>query len=224
MTCDVRSFGYLPLAGTNGWRDGWCTRDDHPFALMMASEGFRAVRRKNGTPWRWSTLLDGVFGDDQVHIDASEHLADFLDAYVPYEDRNLIAHSHGGNVAIRTALDLPIRSLTTVGTPVRPDLDYQAACNNIGFWQHLYDRRWDLMGWLGKIKIFDGQLQLVDAQRSFHVKPREPGSRNRGMINVGLDGVSHSNLLRDDRFHHYWKVNGWLTNIRLVPGPLVASL
>ena len=55
MTCTTPQpvTGYVPLAGTNGWRDGWCTHDDDPFALMMAAEGFRVMTRPDGSRYRW---------------------------------------------------------------------------------------------------------------------------------------------------------------------------
>jgi hypothetical protein len=209
--------GYLPLAGTHGWRDGWCTRDDHPFSLMMACQGFYVVRRPNGDRWRWSTVLDGLFGDDETWIAAGENLADFLAAYVPFEHRNVIAHSHGGNVAAIAAQSVPLRTLTTIGTPRREELDYQKTCDNVGYWQHIYDRQWDFWGWAGSLG--GGRLHDPAEDRAFAVVPRR--GINRGMVNHGLIGISHSKVLRDEQFLHYWTANGWLEAIKEEPALFV---
>lgn len=199
---------YLPIAGTNAWRDKW-TRADSPFGLMMKAEGFEPLLA-GGRQFRWSTGLDGLFGDDREWEAASDAAYFFLRDSA-YEDRNLIAHSHGGQVAlILAASGFHIRTLTTVGTPPRENIPVAAAEENIGFHQHIYDVHRDLWGWLGQV----GAKQL-HFERSF---------ANAHVVNFPVAGISHSTLLRDPKRFHYWKDNGWLENIRSVAAPAVAGV
>ena len=53
------------------------------------------------------------------------------------------------------------------------------------------------------------------------------GGINLDMQNFGLDGICHSRLLRDPQFLHYWRVSGWLENVRdlpMGPGQLAAGV
>lgn len=191
---------YLPIAGTWAWNDAWCMRDDSPFALMMAREGFAPLRAQDGRRFRWSTALDGLFGDDRHWLAGTDALYYFLQT-VPLEHRNFIAHSHGGQLPLHLASQgVQIRSLITVGTPKRADVDSEAAAKNIGTWLHIYDLKRDWIQWLGQV----GDKQL-NAERSFRI-PR--------VVNHPLTGIGHSKILRDERFLHYWTANGWLDVLR----------
>lgn len=120
---------------------------------------------------------------------------------MPFADRNVIAHSHGGQVALFCAArGVPIRTLTTVGTPVRHDVPAAAARKRVLFWQHIYDKHCDWVQKLGQLA--DGK---VSTERRFRLS---------GVQNHGLAGISHSKVLRDERYLHYWRVNGWLANVR----------
>jgi hypothetical protein len=189
---------YLAIAGTNGWRDNW-THDDSPFGTMMAAEGFESLLC-DGRRFRWSTALDGLLGDDREWEAAADALYYFL-RLVPLEDRNLIAHSHGGQLPlILAASGFPLRSLTTVGTPPRADVPVTLAQAHIGLHQHIYDMRRDWMGWLGQI----GEREL-----RFDRTYRDPK-----VLNLGVDRISHSKVLRDPEFIPLWPLRGWLANIR----------
>lgn len=199
---------YVPIAGTHGWGDTWCMGNTSPFALMMANNFFsKIVTQNSNRPFRWSTDLNGLLtlggrlrnSDWEAGADA---LFYFLDA-VPYRDRNLIAHSHGGQVAlIAASWGLHIRSLTTVGTPVREDVARGGhdAVARIGFWQHIYDSRFDFIAQGGQF----GDLK-IDLDRAFDIP---------GVLNRGISSVSHSKVLRDARFIPYWPQKGWLKAIR----------
>lgn len=190
---------YVPIAGTHAWRDGWCVDDTHPFTRMMQAHNFSPVRARDGRPFRWSTAVDGLFGDDREWQAGAEALYYFLDP-IPYADRNLIAHSHGGQVAILCAAGgCPIRTLTTVGTPPRSDMPIAAALARIAFWQHVYDRHCDWWGWLGQLGEGTGDLGR-----------RFPYSR---VVNYGLPDVAHSKILRDEKSFHFWADLGLLANI-----------
>lgn len=189
---------YLPIAGTDGWNDAWC-RDDSDFGTMMIAEGFTSLRAGD-RPFRWSTALDGLLGEDRDWEAASYALYYFL-LGVPYADRNLIAHSHGGQLPILLAASgFPIRSLTTVGTPARDDMPLEAAEAFIGFHQHIYDLKRDLWGWLGSVG---------DASLRLERRLNDPRVRN-----IGIADISHSKVLRDTTYIPFWQSKGWLENIR----------
>jgi len=197
------SVRYVPIAGTHGWRDAWCTDDASPFARTLAGQRFAVIRAENGRPFRWSTDLNGLrFWDRNSDWEAgADALAYFLE-HLDYSDRNLIAHSHGGQVALILASQgFRIRSLTTVGTPRRGDVNAARAKQHIGFWQHVYDRSRDWIALLGQIG--DGELER---ERSFRHLP--------GVVNHALAGIDHSKVLRDAGCLHYWTANGWLESIR----------
>jgi hypothetical protein len=197
---------YLPIGGTHSWNDGWWKDNEHPFAKMMAVRGHYPIRFRDGRPFRWSGALDGLLGSDLDWQAAADALAYFLDS-VPFEDRNVIAHSHGGNCAlICAASHVSLRTLTTVGTPHRVEVDALLAKKYIGYWQHIYDVKRDLWQWLGQI----GPHQL-QAERRFLIP---------GVQNYGLEGISHSKVLRDPAYFHHWDEQGWLTNMQTAAGAL----
>src|SRR5687767_3651267 len=126
--------GYLPVAGTHAKDDPWVVDDCSPFNEMMCENGFLPIRRKDGSAWNWTTNLQGLwfFTGTRDWRRAAVDLADFLGA-VPYRHRNVIAHSHGGQPVIIAAADgLELRSLTTIGTPVRKNLPAAEAVKRIG--------------------------------------------------------------------------------------------
>jgi hypothetical protein len=189
---------YIPVAGTDGWRDGWVTADS-TFGQMMTAEGFELLRCGD-RPFRWSTALDGLFGDDREWEAAADALYFFLWT-TPYADRNILAHSHAGQVcAFLAASRFPLRSLTTIGTPVRDDVPWAKAEEYIGFHQHIYDLKRDLIGWLGQVG--DHELRM---ERTF------PDNRVK---NIGVQDIRHSKVLRDPKYIPLWQTQGWLQNIR----------
>lgn len=189
---------YMPLAGTHAWRDAW-TRADSDFGRLMAGEGF-AIILAGGRPYRWSTALDGLIGADRNWEAAADSAFYFL-RDVPFEDLNLIGHSDGGNVAlILAASGFRIRTLTTIGTPPREEINLVDAEAHIEFHQHIYDLRRDLWGWLGQVG--PGQLHF---DRKFN-HPR--------VLNIALEGIGHSSILRDAAQLHFWRDAGAIANIR----------
>lgn len=185
-------FRYIPIAGTDAWRDGWVVDDEHPFPQFMRAHGFRPIRAEDGRPFRWSTRLAGLkpWGDERDWIAGADALYYFLKG-VEFYDRIIFAHSHGGQVAaICAASKVPIRCLVTIGTPVRTDIPWDQAEEYIGTHVHVYDDKWDWMGWLGSIG--DG-----------HVSDRRDFTRP-DVCNVALKGISHSKIVRDPDEYHRW--------------------
>ena len=133
----------------------------------------------------WSGDLDGTwFANGQDWEAGAVNLAQYLRA-MPFEDRNVIAHSHGGTIAIRAAARTPIRSLVTLGTPARKDTRAAGRlamdASLLGVWVHVSDRQFDLWGQLGA--LMDGGWRL---SRTMAI----PGCHD-----VQLKGIGHSALL-----------------------------
>lgn len=217
----------LPIAGTEGWGDTWW-QDGSEWLEHLANANVRALRRdtlRGPQPFRWSTDLDGLdpfrallnvvrgfFNRHKlaaVHRDwqaGGESCAGFL-TDVPYERRNLIAHSHGGQVGIYAALDREIRTLVTIGTPVRGDMQevYEQARPHIGYHLHICDDTWDLWGTLGQ--LFDGDVTIHRTfPKSWAVGPD---------LTITLPGIGHAKVLRDPQELRKWTASGWVDLLRL---------
>jgi pimeloyl-ACP methyl ester carboxylesterase len=200
----VRATRYIPIAGTGAYSDPWYCDDNSMFARMMRGAGFAVVRAVDGRPFRWSTDIDGLkFWARRSQWEAGADALVYFMEYLPVDDRNVIAHSHGGQLALLAAASgLQLRTLTTIGTPVRNDVPSREAAKNIGFWQHIYDKEFDRVGWMGA--WFDGRWS---ADRTF--KDVE------GVHRLPLSGIDHSKVLHEDEHISKWLTEGWAENIRL---------
>jgi hypothetical protein len=199
---------YVPVCGTWGSADGWVVDDSDAFTLYARyNAGLFPRRQFDGSPWNWPGSLT-VFST-AIWKEHGTRLAEFL-LTLPYIERNVLAVSHGGQLAQYASLIVPIRTLTTLGTPVRADVPRNAS--NIGYWQHVYDRRWDFMGTLRKGigKIGDGQLDL---ERRFLLP---------GVVNYGLDDIGHYDVVTKREHFHLWMDNHWFEAMR--NGPLLDSV
>ena len=192
---------YIAIPGTWGFKgeeapgDVWWAEYSQ-FANMMSRHGLTPI----GTgPFVWSTDVDGaslwsLFGRDDPHNDwqAGAWALGYYLKGVPYEDRNIIAHSHGGQVALYAARHgIKIRNLVTIATPVRKDMQgvAQAAASNIGSWTHVYSDWTDYMQLLGG--LFDGQIAF---------NRRMPFAHK----NIKVPHVGHSGLLNTPRHWGHW--------------------
>lgn len=200
---EARAVRYVGVAGTWAYQDPWYSDNESPFAKMMRGAGFAAVRAVDGRPFRWSTELDGVkFWERHAQWEAGADALYYFCEYLPYEDRNIIAHSHGGQVAlIAAASGLKLRTLTTVGTPVRNDVPAAKAAANIAFWQHIYDKDFDKMGWIGS--WFDRKWSSDRTFKDIEAVHRLP-----------LKDIDHSKVLREEAHITKWLTEGWAENIR----------
>jgi hypothetical protein len=203
---DLNPVFYVPVAGTWGASDGWVCSDADPFTTYARYQARLLPRRRaDGQPWNWSGKLGGLFWTDpSTWQEPAEDLATFLGS-LPYAERNLLAASHGGQIAQIASTIVRIRTLTTVGTPVRYDV--RRFLPNIGYWQHIYDRRWDLIGTVKKRlgKIGDEHLDL---ERRFLLP---------GVVNYGIDNIGHIDLLTIEDHFHYWKDYCWFDAMRNGP-------
>lgn len=198
---------YIPIAGTWGYDSAsWAYDDESPWASMMRTAGFTPIRATDGRPFRWTTQLDGLkFWGKRYDWEAgADALAYFLEP-VPYEHRNLIAHSHGGQVALFLAASkVPIRTLTTIGTPRRYDVPAESAKPFIRFWQHIYDQQRDWTAWWGQV----GDKHWSNDRR-FLIP---------GVVNHGLPDISHSKVLNDPTCFRFWWEDGWQDAIKTAGG------
>lgn len=156
-------------------------------------------------PFLWSGGLDGVPFDRGRDWDGGAAALSYYLEPIPYADRRLVAHSHGGAVALRAAArGTTLRSLVTVGTPVRKDIREAGRLalerGAIGTWLHIHDARWD---WLQRAgMLFDGRLWGATA---FELP---------GMVDCPVPGIGHSKVLCDARAIRLWQSEGWLDALR----------
>jgi hypothetical protein len=185
------------------------------FRVYVSSRGFEIHLR---TEW-WSGDVSGLpsWTASRKHSDwriGAEFLGEAL-AHVPYESRNVLAHSHGGNVALYTAAGthaagdpcagfdgVSIRRLVTIATPPRADMDAIAtrAKPRLGAWLHVTDTRGDWMQRLGQ--VFDGRFGIP---RTLQMQADR---------NLAIPRVNHSTLLTDPAKFGMWEDLGILPYVR----------
>lgn len=219
----------VPMAGTESWGDLWWQTGSPWLAELATARCFPVLVGKH--PFRWSTTLDGItprevggtvknwirraFGKAPQAVlhrewEAGGDACFYFLHDLPYAKRNLIAHSHAGQVALyAAAFGTRIRTLVTVGTPVRADMFdvYARARKNIGWHLHICDATFDLWGTLGQ--LFDGE---VSVSRTW---PAEVGGGPGPDLTVTLEDIGHSGILRDPKLVDLWVTEGWLALIRL---------
>ena len=176
------------------------------FGLLQAAEPFEWSGDLDGhwgwLPWNW-------FGSNE-HRDwrsAGSALRYYL-APIDYQHRNVVAHSHGLQVALYATAGygwrqpVKIRRLISVGSPVRKDMEdiTQKARPNIGQWIHIYDPtgkdETQLAGEFG-----DGRIGPV------RINPFADSS-------IGIPGVGHSEILRMPQQFRHWREQGLIDFLR----------
>jgi hypothetical protein len=209
---------FLPVAGTHAWRGQQTGRWwQHPSPWLTYMEGHGCVPYNAARPFVWSTNLDGwrFISRRGKHYDwqaAGHNLYAYLvpplyggddnGVGVSGDETRIVAHSHGLQVVLYAcALGLRVRTLVSVGSPVREDMaDVTAQARpNIGFWLHLHSDGSDRMQWLGTLG--DGRVGVL--------RGHPEADRNGAMPKVG-----HSGVLQDADAFALWEVNGWLDTLR----------
>ena len=111
------------------------------------------------------------------------------------EERNLLVHSHGLNVAVHAAKQLPINRLTAIAGPLRPDLFdvYEQAAENTARWTDVRDTGFDKTAWLGQWFGFGQWFR--------------PGKlpRRANVLQIKIPGIGHSTLLYESRQFYLWE-------------------
>jgi pimeloyl-ACP methyl ester carboxylesterase len=199
------------VAGTWAWKPGdsripWW-QSGSPFCACLAAAGIPVVSTKR--PFIWSTDLDMR---QDSHMDwraGGVNLYAYLvpdlceDRRLPPEQTLVIAHSHGGQVALYAAAEgLKIDTLITVATPVRGDMAavIVRARPNIRFWRHIHG------GWKDHVQLLGG---LLDGR--FSLRRAFPEADE----NVEVSGATHSEFLNDQvKYLERWR-GEWLPKPRV---------
>lgn len=195
---------YTLVAGTGGYRAPW-VKEDSDFCRMMTSADFHSLL-VGGRHYGWSGRFDGADGDNSEWESFAQSLY-FYARDLAYVDLNFFGHSHGGNIILLLAASgFRIRSLTTIGTPIRPEINLAKAEDNIGFHQHIMDDRFDAWGFLGGWRL--GRFDLL----------RKRSMPDPRVLNIPVHGISHTKVLTDPKHISKWITEGWLANIVTPPG------
>jgi pimeloyl-ACP methyl ester carboxylesterase len=202
---------YLGIAGTNSNRmmQDW----DHlgsGFTRYLLKHGFVSVEERASIGFDWSDDIDLGRGHEDWKAGGRAVFYYLVPPLYPTPPcaTNIIAHSHGGQVALyAAAYGLKINCLITVGTPVREDMQeiIAVARPNIQRWLHLRSNN-DMWQWFGS--WFDGGLKL-----------------NRDFKQADLNATmpkGHANILRDEELFPLWLSEGWLPFLAGV-GPYISE-
>lgn len=200
---------YIPVQGTHAWDE-----DPLNFQWWEPGSAFTQYLQTLGLalidlalPFLWSTELDGVgIGNKQTTWKGAGHalryfIGDQFPMGLPFEKRNVIAHSHGGQVVFYAcAHGLKLRNLITVGTPVRGDMEkiVKAARPNIGYWLHICDSKHDFTSLAGA--LFDGTFRV---EHEFDLADRNDNCKDLN--------INHSKILNEPSRFGLWQTRGWAT-------------
>ena len=184
----------VPVAGTHDWEppeDGLNLRwwqGESDFTALMTVHGIT----RHGWHWHgldlppWGAVLAGTLfagRDLRTWWRGAYGQAEDLER-LPVEKRNLLCHSHGGNVGVLVARLLEpcggLNSLVTVCTP-RPRVMQEYYERVTCPWLHIYNTH-----------LWSNRMQWLGARGASWKMP-EPAR------NVRLKGIGHSELLRQPR-------------------------
>lgn len=151
---------------------------------------FRWETRINGgprLPWHWFRKRRHTTWESW-----GDALAEDL-REVPFTERMIVAHSHGGAVACRAVAQVPVKLLITISSPVRNDLTdwYRETARHADRWVHVHSDADRMFRWGS---YFDGKFDLFTKDKS------QPFAHQ----NIYIPKVGHSGLLRDPRDFHHW--------------------
>lgn len=204
---------YIPVQGTHGWDENpnlecwWENGSD--FSRFLFSRNL--IQFNPVLPFQWSTELDGLFRPSHIVWKAAGYalryyIGDHLPSSgqrIPQSARNIIAHSHGGQVVFYAcAGGMRVQNLVTVGTPVRGDMEgiIKLARPNIANWTHICDSKADLISIAGAIS--DGRFRL---RHTMELADRNDDCRDLG--------ISHSRILNTPPVFSLWDSRGWLNDL-----------
>lgn len=181
---------YTLIAGSFEYHHTWYQDPCAPFNVLMRSSGFTM-----GPVFRWNggtTRVDFFAAADALRC----HLKD-----TDERDRNVIAYSHGGQPALILASEgFQLRTLSTVGTPCRGDVNVDAAEDHIQYHQAIYDAV-DPVRWAG-------EWDWMAARAYF------PRARHYNLRDIG-----HGKVLLDPQYIPFWTQMGWIEAIRSLRTP-----
>lgn len=129
-------------------------------------------------------------------------------AMMPITMRNVLAHSHGLQVATCAATSLQIYRLTSLSGPIRKDMmqSYAIAAHNAAFVTQISDTKLDRIQWGGQWFGFTGiSDRFLPLQRPF------PEGSN--VTEIRIPDIGHSRLLDDPQAFELWAENGLIRRV-----------
>jgi hypothetical protein len=178
------------------WGGDWA-QPDHDFRAFLTGNKFSCARVV------WSFEVDGIpsistRGGQNENRDwiAGGYGLRYRLAQVPFEDRNVLCHSHGiGPVLYQATLEdpeepiVPIRNLLSICPPPRKDMEALGALalqsGAIDRWRNVYAIGWDK--WLRPGQLFDGRW-------GWHLKL---AFKHPHFVQVGERKVAHSGIFTE---------------------------
>lgn len=188
----------IAVPGTWGVLDPWW-RLQSPWWQMLEREGFAPADQQ--CAWSMGLVVIRHRRDDWER--GAEVLAASLEAMPAGVPRVVVAHSHGGQIALLAAAGgHRIDRLLTLGTPPRAEMAdaIDAARPLIGRWHHVCALRWDVWGWAGQLA---GGAAFY-ARRTFAQADQ----------NIRMPGIDHVKLLNDPAFFGRWRDFGLIDFLR----------
>lgn len=168
------------IAGTWGLSSDFWWRPGSELWQLLKHHGCEMAAADD--PYIWSTALDGLRGENETWICAAAALRWFCGAK-GIERPNIVAHSHGGQVALLASEKMQIGTLITVATPVRDDVLAHSKPANINRWIHIHTNGGDRMqiaGELGDSKL-EPKREMPGAGNIY-----EPNNTHSGLLEVKL--------------------------------------
>lgn len=194
----------LPVAGTWSY-DGDVSPDEwyHPCSHLFEFFRFQQIDHASpDEPFVWDGEVDGGLRWPTARTKhliwraAADNLAYRL-RRMPLYDRNLVAHSHGGAVAVYAANRVQINRLVTVAMPVRKDmLDAYRGVSVLVGWRHVAH----LGFWGDRMQAFGAMLDGAWGVERRVLLPT--------VQNIQIPGIGHSGLLNDPSKFPHWIESG----------------
>lgn len=183
----------------------WFRKGSTFYEFAKANNIFLTGSPTHDVPFEWSGDVNGAFGfkgRDTKHRDwraGGMSFKYFIEQH-PLINRNIIIHSHALQIVAYSEVDL--NNIITIGSPIRNDMElwYKNMLLRAKAWKHIYDKKWDRMGFLGQ--LFDGKW--FGSRRCDIV----------GVDNCEVANISHSKILRDETYMKMWVDNGWFDFLR----------
>jgi hypothetical protein len=202
----MRITEYVAVPGTGAFSrpDEWSSLGS-PFTQFALARGFVSLTERATMPFIWSTDVNFGSGKHADWVAGGAALFYYITSpaqpqhSVPGYRTNVIAHSHGGQVALyAAAYGLKINCLVTIGKPVLKSMEpiIERALPNINRWLCLHSKT-DWIQILGS--LFDGRLGFARAEKQ--------ATRNDEMPK------GHSDILRDPSLFPLWVDRGWFRYI-----------
>ena len=138
---------------------------------------------------------------DRDRIAGAEQLRKMINDYdfAPGEQLNIIAHSHGGNVALLASqmqLNHPIDNLITLGTPglgeYTPNADDPGAWRNVGAWYNIQAST----DWVPSLDSDTNSTNRAGAHNYTVPTP--------GLGHLGGDRSAHSSMWQNSNIRNLW--------------------